>query len=134
MSDWLLDSNHLSPFVTLGHALRLRVYEALGHGERFGVAAPMVMEIMAGIISVPRAAENLAEWEFLKRDFLYYGTSLLDAEFAAELQVSLRRRGWQLHSMDALIAAVAIRNDLVLLTTDRDFRTVPGLKYTNWLE
>ena len=57
----------------------------------------------------------------------------LDAEFAAELQVALRGNGWQLATVDALIAAVALRYDLILLTTDRDFRTIPTLRREDWL-
>lgn len=34
--------------------------------------------------------------------------------------------------IDSLIAVVAVRNDLVLLTTDRDFLAVPNLKQENW--
>jgi tRNA(fMet)-specific endonuclease VapC len=49
------------------------------------------------------------------------------------LQVELRRQGWQLETVDALIVVVALRHDLVLLTTDRDFRAVPSLRCENWL-
>jgi predicted nucleic acid-binding protein len=56
-----------------------------------------------------------------------------DAELAAELQVALRRRGRQLETVDALVAAVAIRYGLTLLTTDKDFKAVPDLGRDNWL-
>ena len=56
-----------------------------------------------------------------------------DAESAADLQLALRRRGRQLETVDALIAAVALRNGLTLLTTDMDFQAVPGLLQENWL-
>lgn len=56
-----------------------------------------------------------------------------DAEAAAELQTDLRRRGWQLATVDALIAAVALRHNLVLLTTDGDYAVVAGLHLENWL-
>jgi predicted nucleic acid-binding protein len=62
-----------------------------------------------------------------------YPINQLEAELAAELQTSLRRRGWQLATVDALIAAVALRHDLTLLTTDGDFAAVPGLVCENWL-
>ncbi|MFI5458012.1 MAG: type II toxin-antitoxin system VapC family toxin [Isosphaerales bacterium] len=35
--------------------------------------------------------------------------------------------------VDALIAVVAIRYDLVLLTSDNDFARVPNLEQENWL-
>ena len=56
-----------------------------------------------------------------------------DAEFAAQLQISLRKRGWQLETVDALIATIALRYDLTLLTTDRDFEAIPDLQQANWL-
>jgi predicted nucleic acid-binding protein len=56
-----------------------------------------------------------------------------DAERAAELQISLRRRGWQLETVDALVAAVALRYDLTLLTRDKDFVAITPLKQENWL-
>lgn len=33
----------------------------------------------------------------------------------------------------SLIAAVALRYDLTLLTTDKDFSAIPQLKQENWL-
>jgi len=44
----------------------------------------------------------------------------------------LRKEGWQLAALDALIAVVALRYELVLLTTDNDFKAVPKLKVENW--
>ena len=52
---------------------------------------------------------------------------------AAELRVSLRRKGWQLATNDAVVAALALRYNLTLLTTDRDFQSVPDLLTENWL-
>lgn len=82
---------------------------------------------------LPRAAQNLAEWERLKPLLPCYIPDETDAEFAAELQLSLRRRGWQLATVDALIAAVALRYDLTLLTADQDFQAIPRLQHENWL-
>ncbi len=52
---------------------------------------------------------------------------------AANSQIQLRQRGWQLGTVDALIAVIALRYDLTLLTTDGDFNAVPDLKHENWL-
>lgn len=40
---------------------------------------------------------------------------------AADLRNTCRRAGVQIETLDALIAQLAIRRDLTLLTTDRDF-------------
>lgn len=82
---------------------------------------------------LPRAEQNVAEWKRLKPLLPCYIPDETDAELAAELQIALRGSGWQLETVDALIAAVALRYDLTLLTTDQDFRGVPRLQRENWV-
>lgn len=57
----------------------------------------------------------------------------IDAQESAELQANLRRSGWQLATVNALIATVALRNSLILLTTDGDFRFIHQLAQENWV-
>ena len=133
MTNYLLDTNHASPLITLGHPLRKRVLRRLDEGDSFAICVPVLAETLFGIGMLPRAAQNLAEWERLKPLLPCYIPDETDAEFAAELQVSLRRRGWRLATVDALIAAVALRYDLTLLTADQDFQAIPRLQHENWL-
>ncbi|GAB4461456.1 MAG: hypothetical protein Fur0044_53350 [Anaerolineae bacterium] len=44
----------------------------------------------------------------------------------------MRRQGRQLEAIDSFIAIVAVRYDLILLTTDQDFQVVPDLQIENW--
>jgi len=133
VTNYLLDTNHASPLITLGHPLRKRVLHRLDEGDNFAICVPVLAETLFGIGMLPRAAQNLAEWERLKPLLPCYIPDETDAEFAAELQVSLRRRGWRLATVDALIAAVALRYDLTLLTADQDFQAIPRLQHENWL-
>ncbi len=133
MTKYLLDTNHISPLVTLGHKLRKRVWRRLRAGDTFAIAVPALAEALFGIGLTPRAAKNLVEWDRLKDNFAYLIIDRTDAEDAAHLQIMLRRRGWQLETVDALIATIALHDNLVLLTTDKDFTAVPRLKYENWL-
>jgi predicted nucleic acid-binding protein len=43
---------------------------------------------------------------------------------AAELRNKCRRHGIQIGTIDALLAQLCIRHDLIMLTTDRDFRNI----------
>jgi len=43
---------------------------------------------------------------------------------AAELRNHCRRRGVQVGTIDALLAQLSIRHDLIMLTTDKDFRHI----------
>jgi predicted nucleic acid-binding protein len=134
MASYLLDTNHISPLVTVGHPLRNKVLQRLQAGDTFSVPVPALTETLFGISLLPRAKQNRSEWERLKPAFNYHAIDRSDAEEAAELQISLRRQGRQLETVDALIASVALRNDLVLLTTDKDFSVIPQLKQENWLQ
>jgi predicted nucleic acid-binding protein len=93
----------------------------------------VITETLYGIGLLPRATQNLSEWARLRPSLACYFPDEADAENAAGLQRSLRRQGWQLETVDALIAVVALRHNLVLLTSDKDFAPVPSLKQENWL-
>jgi len=128
-----LDTNHAATLVTLGHPLRQRVLLRLQAGDTFAITVPVLTETLYGIGLLPRGTQNLAEWARLRPSLTCYLPDEADAENAAALQRSLRRQGWQLETVDALIAVVALRYHLVLLTSDKDFAPVPNLKQENWL-
>lgn len=72
-----------------------------------------------------------AIFEFLMRvQSLPWGSSEA-ASFAAG-RSSLERAGFALDSMDMLIAAHALSVDAILVTSDKAFSHVPGLRTENW--
>ena len=133
MENYLLDTNHAAALVTLGHPLRQRVLLRLQAADTFAITVPVITETLYGIGLLPRAAQNLAEWARLRPSLACYLPDEADAENAAALQRSLRSQGWQLDTVDALIAVVTLRYNLMLLTSDKDFTPVPNLKQENWL-
>ena len=133
MSEYLLDANHASPLVTVGHPLRRRVLQELRRGHEFFIAVPALAEVLFGFSTLPRAISNRAEWVRLSRFVPCFELDEENAKLAASLQVTLRRVGRDLKLSDALIATVALSYDLILLTSDKDFSPVPGLKIENWL-
>jgi tRNA(fMet)-specific endonuclease VapC len=133
VTDYLLDSNHASPLVTLAHPLRHRVLAELPQGHTFAICVPILSEVLFGLAFLTRAEQSLAEWLRLRQSIRCYEINETDAETAATLQVALRKKGRKLETVDALIAAVALRYNLVLLTADKDFDAVPDLQRDNWL-
>ena len=132
MTRYLLDTNHLSPVVTVGHPVRQAILERLAAGDSFAIPTPVLSEFLFGIRLLPRATENQAAWQEIGNVFGYYHVDRQDAEAAAELRLRLRRVGRQLALVDALVAVVALRQRLTLLTTDADFDAVPGLDRQSW--
>lgn len=62
MADYLLDTNHASPLVTLHHPLRHRVLAAIRAGDAFAITVPVLTETLYGISIAPRGPQNLAIW------------------------------------------------------------------------
>jgi tRNA(fMet)-specific endonuclease VapC len=49
------------------------------------------------------------------------------------LRVELRKAGPPIPAVDMMIAAIARANNLVLVTADRHFDLISGLKVENWI-
>ena len=130
---YLIDTNHASPLVTPGHPLRVRFDRELVAGAGFVLCPVVRSETRFGLLTTPRARANLREWGRLSARMTAARLRPGDADLAADLRLFLRVRGRQLELADSLIAAVALRLDLILLTTDRDFHPIPGLRTDTWL-
>lgn len=56
------------------------------------------------------------------------------AEVYGHLRAGLEAKGVTLSPIDLMLAAHAVALDAMLISNDRIFRSVPGLKTANWLE
>jgi tRNA(fMet)-specific endonuclease VapC len=133
MTTYLLDTNHISPLVTVGHSLRVKLSERQQAGDTFVIPSPVLSEFLFGIGGLPRARQNMQEWQLLKADFAIYSVDTTIAEQAAELRINLRKHGVQFGLVDAFSAIIALQGKFVLLTTDADFQALPQLRQENWL-
>jgi tRNA(fMet)-specific endonuclease VapC len=102
-------------------ALAIRLYPPL-------ICRPVFGEFLYGQLfaeatpnALLEAQEYLAEFECLNPDD---ATSLIYARIRAEL----KRKGVTLPDPDYWIAAFALQSHLRLITTDTDFRNIPGLQ------
>ena len=86
------------------------------------IPSPVIMELLAGVTSdekAERLRDMLASFKHLPID------DLSDFEHAADIQRTCRSRGETIRSLiDCLIAAVAIREDLPVLSADKDFEVI----------
>jgi len=133
VTNYLLGSNHVSPLVTLDHPLRPRVLKAIHRGDVCALTVANLAEVLFGIGTVPRAEQNQREWENLRPSFRLYAVEEQDVIRSVELRIFLRRRGRQIGLVDALLAAIALRYDFILLTSDHDFDAIPELQHEDWL-
>jgi predicted nucleic acid-binding protein len=108
-----------------GSAADVRLDEFLARGGLAAVTEPIVQEVLMG-------AKSEAHAERLRRFIVSFNLrplkGLRDAERAARIYRDCRRSGHTVRSsVDCLIAAVALREDLPLLAADRDFEAIAEL-------
>ena len=93
--------------------------QALGNGEVFSTGL-ILQELLQGF-NRPRASETIVSY-FRAIPLLVPDRS--DYESAADLHNLCRRKGVQTGTIDALLAQLCIRHDLLMLTTDKDFQQI----------
>ncbi len=93
---------------------------ALERGEPVVTTGLVLQELLQGFDGAKARDQIVARFTLLP--FLVPERD--DHVDAADLRTSCRRRGVQVGTIDALLAALCIRYELTLLTTDRDFSRV----------
>ena len=94
-----------------------RLREALSGGEAVHTTGIVLQELLQGYRG-PRARAQVVE-RFATLPLIVPARD--DHIDAAALRNTCRRHGIQVGTIDALLAQLCIRHDLVMLTTDRDF-------------
>ncbi len=123
MATYLLDSDIIIDALNRRrrrHALLKRLTRA---GHTLACCAVNVAEVFAGA-----RPEDQARTERLLSDLQYYEISRRAAKHGGRLKYDWARKGITLRMPDALVAAVAIDNDLVLVTGNRRHFPMPELE------
>lgn len=92
----------------------------LNEGERILLPGVVLQEILQGI----RNHEQFKKIHEALCFFSFLDTTRDDHILAADIFNICRSKGIQTSTIDSLIAALAIRNDCQLLTSDKDFENI----------
>lgn len=139
----LLDTDHLTVlrFRSGDRCTRLVGRMEAAAGEVFGTTIVNVAEQMKGWLAVinkeREAQRQVTGYRELARLFDFYSAYQIvpfDAAAASRFD-EFRRAKIHVGTANLKIAAVALLNDALLLTANRqDFEQVPGLRFANWLD
>lgn len=99
-------------------AQRLQAY--IQREENIYLMGIILQEILSGITN-PKLFKEIKN---VLMDFPYLETQKDDYIHAAFLRNQLKNKGVVVHTLDALIAAMAIRHDYWLFTLDQDFQSI----------
>jgi tRNA(fMet)-specific endonuclease VapC len=128
---YLLDTNTVS-YVIRGNFPRVRERLLKTAMAEVGISVVTEAELLFGVARKPEAAKlKMAVEEFLLRVEILPWTSETARQYA-QIRAYLEHAGEPIGNMDLMIAAQALTAEALLVTSDRVFRRVKGLKIEDW--
>ena len=100
--------------------------------ERLCLSVVTEAELLYGVAKRPEARKLRAAVDELLATIEVLDWSSATARRYGAIRAELERRGKPLGALDLLIAAQALEHDAVLVTNDRAFGAVPGLRLKDW--
>jgi predicted nucleic acid-binding protein len=129
--NYLLDTNAVADYLNQVPTTTSRIQAAIVQGGRVYLCQPVHYEVLRGLLKVGATRKLfIFEREFVPQLDV---PSLTDADWrlAAEFWADATRKGKQLSDMDYLIAAQAVRQNAIVISSDSDFDALP-VKRENW--
>lgn len=133
MTKYLLDTNHASRLMANDGAVLSRVRQLQQSGDEFSVSMTVVGELYYAIYASQRYQDNRRRLNRLLNTVRIYPFDQLIAEEFGRIQAEQKAKGRPIPPLDAQIAAVARHHGLLVLTADKHFEMIEGLKTENWL-
>ena len=126
MIAFLVDTDWMSEFLN-GREQAIEVLSPiLDHGVAISIIT--YAELFEGVSDLPGTDPRRGSLDAMAEKFDVIGVDDETARVFGRLRSDLRRRGQRIPDLDCLIAATALRHDLVLVSRDKHFDRVPGLR------
>jgi tRNA(fMet)-specific endonuclease VapC len=128
---YLLDTNTVS-YVIKGNFPHVRQRLMQVPIREVGISVITEAELRFGVARLPQATKlAIVVEEFLRRvEVLVWDSQA--AQRYAQLRAALEERGEPMGNLDLMIAAQAIAAGAILVTNDRGFRRMKGLRIEDW--
>ena len=132
---FLLDTNICSYLISNAEPYSQNI---LGHLTRYGkkdifISSITVAEMFYGIENSTQKELNLKLMGDFISNFGVLDFTSKNAASYGKIRLEMKNKNRRIGDMDMLIAAVALSNDLVLVTNnEKDFKDISGLRMENW--
>ncbi len=134
MKRYLLDTNAAGDCIFRRRGVHERVAQARAAGAKFGLALPVVAELLAGIENSSSRDKNLAIVNRHLRLFRIWPLTMPSVRIYGRLVAETRSTGRTIGAMDLLIASIALSlKNCTVVSNDSDMRPVPRLIVEDWI-
>jgi predicted nucleic acid-binding protein len=127
MKNLLIDTN----IYTYAFNGETEIIQILQRAQKISICTITIGELLSGFKAGSKESINRAELEeFLDSPRVHLLVIDEDtAEFYAEIQTALKKKGKPIPTNDIWIAATALQHGLKLYTNDQHFKYVPGIVF-----
>lgn len=132
MTRYILDTNHLGLAVRRHSKVAVRIADCLLLGNRVGTCLPAVCEVQAGARQVADPVQYQRKLHRLMQQIRIWPMDFETTEVFGDIHQELRSAGTMMSLVDIMVAALARQLNIVVLTTDHDFRLLPDIKTEDW--
>ena len=133
MTDYLVDTNHVSRILEGEQKLKSRLQETKSPEDTFGISMTILGELYYAVYASQRKQENLAGLKTFLHSVILWEYDRPAAEEFGRIQAEQKAKGKPISASDAQIAAVARLHNLKVLSNDRHFTFVSNLAIESWL-
>jgi predicted nucleic acid-binding protein len=133
MRAYLLDTNHVSHAIRVVSPIRDRLRRARRQGFRLLTCWEVLCELQEGIVFAADPARLRRSLRILLKDVRIWPLDESLVEQYGWIAKTAVERGRALSMTDMILASFAVRNQVKLLTTDRDFEAFPEVATENWV-
>ena len=96
------------------------------------ITTPTIFEVWSGIISLKKGENEKTKTKSLLNNQIVYDLDIESAEIAGKIHGELLLKGLTIDPADCMIAGIAIKNNLPILTRDGHFERIEGLKIESY--
>lgn len=129
---YLLDTNTCIRYLN-GRSENIRQHLESSQPEEIALCAVVKAELFYGAMKSARPMENLARQQHFVNHFISFPFDDGAAEVYSRIRTQLERAGTPIGPNDLLIAAIAVANNVILVTHNTDeFSRVEDLKIEDW--
>ena len=128
--DYLLDTNILIDLIKEDEKIVARIEEA----DNVYMPVNALGELYYGAYNSTQLTKHLAETIAIEKNIIVLVTTASTAKVYGQIKSKLKKMGNPIPDNDIWIAAIAMEHDLTVLTGDKHFQAIDGLKLELWVK
>ncbi len=133
MTRFLLDTNTAGHYINRRHAVYERACAEVAEGNAIGIAVPVLAELAGGIEKSASRDRNMKALRSALPSLKLWPMNESAAFEYGRIYAELARLGRPIGIVDMMIASIAMTlGNCTVVSTDGDFRAVPGLRIEDW--